>query len=92
MKCLLCNFTLSDSEDLKGHCIEFHKVDQDNQFFINLFKMQNVFCPRKYLRRDEFLLNHRFKVNHNFLVHFVAVRDTFEAKPLNYTRLAEIQI
>ena len=33
MKCLLYNFALNDSEDLKKHYIEFHKVDQDNQFF-----------------------------------------------------------
>ena len=84
MKCLLCNFVPNDSEDLKEHYMDFHKVDQDNQFFINLFKRQNnVFRPRKCLRHHEFLLNHRFKVNHNFLVHYAAGRDVFEKKPVN---------
>ena len=92
MKYLRSNFTLSDSEDLKEHYIDFHKVDLDNQFFINLFKRQNnVFSPRKCLRCNEFLLNHRFKVNHDFLVHYGAGRDAFEEKSLNYTRLGEIQ-
>ena len=84
MKCLLCIFVPNDSEDLKEHYMDFHKADQDNQFFIDLFKRQNnVFRPRKCLRRHEFLLNHRFKVNHNFLVHYAAGRDVFEKKPVN---------
>ena len=43
------------------------------------------------MRCDEFLLSHQFKVNHNFLVHYGAGRDAFEEKPVNYTRLGEIQ-
>ena len=92
MKCPRCDFVSNDSEDLKEHYIDFHKVDQDYQFFINLFKRQsNVFRPKKCLRRDEFLLNHHFKVNHNFLVHYDAGMDVFEEKPVSYTRLGEIQ-
>ena len=92
MKCLLWNFVSNGSEDLKKHYVDFHKVDQDNQFFISLLKRQNnVSCPRKYLRWNEFLLNHRFKVNHNFLAHHGAGRDVFEEKPVNYTHLGEIQ-
>ena len=92
MKCVLCNITSSDSEDLKEHCIDFHKANRDNQFFINLFKGQNnVLHPRKCLRCDEFLLNPQFKVNYNFLVHYGAGRDHFEEKLLNYKCLGEIQ-
>ena len=43
------------------------------------------------MRCDEFLLNHRFKVNHDFLVHYDAGRNAFEEKPVNYTSLGEIQ-
>ena len=43
------------------------------------------------MRYDEFLLNHQFKVNHNFLVHYGAGRDDFEEKPVQYTNLGEIQ-
>ena len=92
MKCLLCTCASNDSEDLKEHCIDVHKVDCDNQFFINLFKRQkNVFCQRKCLMYDEFLLNHQFKVNHDFLVHCGTGRDAFEEKPVNYMHLGEMQ-
>ena len=88
----MCNFTSSDSENLKEHYIDFHKVDRGNRFFINLFKRQNnVFHPRKCLRFDKFLFNQRFKVNHDFLVHYGAGRDAFEENPVNYTILGEIQ-
>ena len=86
MRCILCNFTPIDSQDLKDHYIDFHKVDRDNQFFINLFKRQNkVFRPKK------FLSNHQFIVNRDFLVHYGAGRDVFEGKPLNHTLPGEIQ-
>ena len=85
-------FVSNGSKDLKKHYVDLHKVDQENQSFINLFKRQNnVFCPRKCLRCDKFLLNHRFKVNHDFLAHYGPGRDVFEEKPVNYTRLGEIQ-
>ena len=67
-------------------------TNRDNQFFVNLFKKQNnIFCPRKCLRWLNFLLNHPFKVNNDFLVHYGAGRDPFEEKPLNYICLGEIQ-
>ena len=92
MRCLLCNFTLTDSEDVKEYYVDFHKVDRDNQLFTNLFQRQNnIFHQRKCLRCDEFLLNHRFKAKHDFLVHYGAGRDALEEKSLNYTRLGEIQ-
>ena len=43
------------------------------------------------MRCDEFLLNHQFKFNHDFLEHYGAGRDAFEEKPLNRTCLGEIQ-
>ena len=92
MKCLLYTFASSDSEDLKEHYTNFHKVDRNNQFFIYLFKRQNnIFRRRRCLMCGEFLLNHWFKVNQNFLVHYGAGRDTFDEKALNYARLGEIQ-
>lgn len=67
-------------------------MNPDNQFFINLFKTQNnVLHPKKCLRCDEFLLSHRFKVNHDFVVHYGAGRDAFEEKPVSYMHLGEIQ-
>ena len=67
-------------------------MNPDNQFFINLFKTQNnVFHPKKSLRCDEFLLNHWFKVNHDFLVHYGAGRNSLEEKALSYRRLGEVK-
>ena len=92
MKSILCNFKSNDSEDLKEHYIVFHEVDCKCRYFINLFMRQNkVFRLKKCLRYDEFLLNQRFKVNHDFLVHYGAGRDAFEEKSVNYTNLVEIK-
>ena len=92
MKCLLRKFISSNSEDLKEYYIDFHKVDRYYKFLIKLFKRQNnVFRPMKCLNCDKFLLNHRFKVNHDFLAHYSAGRDAFEEKPVNYINLGEIQ-
>ena len=67
-------------------------MEQDNQFFVNLFKrLNNAFRQRKCLRCDEFLLSHRFKVNHDFVVHYGAGRDAFEEKPVSYMHQGEIQ-
>ena len=67
-------------------------VDCDNQFFINLFKKQiNVFRPKRCLRCNEILLNHRSKVKHDFLVHYGVCRDTYEEKPVSFVRIGEIQ-
>ena len=64
-----------------------------NQFFINLFKGQNnVFRPKKCLRCDEFLLNHRFKVNNGFLVPYSADRDAFGEKPIDYKNLGDTKV
>ena len=34
-------FVSNGSKDLKKYYVDLHKVDQENQFFINLFKRQN---------------------------------------------------
>ena len=50
--------------------------------------MQNtIFRPRKCLRSNEILLNHPFKVNHDFLVHYSAGKDAYEEKPINFVRI-----
>ena len=78
MKCLLCNFQANDSNDVKKHYLDFHNVDRNNRFFIKQFQKQNnVFNGKKCLRCSEFLPNSRFKVNHDFLVHHDAGRNTF---------------
>ena len=92
MKCLLCNFQSNVLEDVKKHYIDFHNVDRNNHFFVNLFEMQNnVVHGKKCLKCNEFLPSSRFKVNHNFLAHYGAGKNVFEEKPANYTNLGEIR-
>ena len=92
MKCLLCYFQSNDLKDVKKHYIDFHNVDRNNHFFINLFKKQNdVFHGKKCLRYNEFSTSGRFKVNHDFLAHYHAGKSMFEEKPVNYTNLGKIR-
>ena len=92
MECLPCNFGSNYQNELKEHYIDLHNVDHDNKFFIKLLRKQNhVFGPRKCLRCNELLLNHRFEVNHKFLVHYGAGRDAYKEKPVNSVRIGEIQ-
>ena len=37
------------------------------------------------------LLNHRFKVNHDFLVHYGAGEDAYEEEPVSFVSIGEIQ-
>ena len=79
-------------DNIKKHYLEFHDIDRNNQFFIKLFKKQNsVFHGKKHLTCNEFLPSSRFKVSHDFLVHYDAVKNVFEEKPVNYTNPAGIQ-
>ena len=69
----------------------FINVDK-NKFFINLFiKGKNTFCGTKCLRCDEFVPSTRFKVVHDFFVHYGTGKNVFEEKPLVYTYIGEIQ-
>ena len=67
-KFLLCDFNSNYLiEQIKRHYIDIHKVDEKNEFFINLFKSsKNVFCGRKCLRCDEVLPTTYFKKAHDF--------------------------
>ena len=91
MKYLLCNFQSNESDEVKKHYLEFCNVDQNNQFFIKLFKKQSsVFHGKKCLRCSEFLPSSHFKANHDFLVHYEAGRNVFE-EPVNYTNFGEMR-
>ena len=92
MKCLLCNVELNNSVDVKKYYLEYHNVDQNNYFFVNLFKNQNsVFNGKKCLRCNEFLPSSLFKVYHDFLVHYDAGKNVFEEKAINYTNFDKIR-
>ena len=41
MKCLLCSLTFEDEKGLLERYISFHKIDESNWFFKNLFNIKN---------------------------------------------------
>ena len=40
MKCLLCSLKFDDEKELLNHYISFHKIDESNWFFKNLFNLK----------------------------------------------------
>ena len=89
MKCLLSDFESNFLESIRKHYLDFHNVNQNNQFLKKLFKKQNnVFHGKKCVRYNEFLPGSRYKAIHYFLAHSEAGKNVFEEKPLTYTALA----
>ena len=75
MKCLSCDFISNETNEVKNHYLNFHKVDRNNVFFKRLFEDQNnVFHERRCVRCNEFLPTTKFKSYHDFLKTIVQVR------------------
>ena len=82
MKCLRCDLFQS----LKSHFVDFHNIDENNQFFRKLFTKENVFFLRKCFRCDHFCINRRDEKSHNFLSHYqLGGRQPTEDQPLKKT-------
>ena len=63
MKFLLCSASFNNSEKLRQHYIEYHKINKGNKFFQELFqpsKKGSIF--RKCFRYGDFLSTEDFKV------------------------------
>ena len=83
MKCLLCNLSFSNQDELYEHYIQFHKIDKSNWFFKNLFDKKNLKILKKCLRCEEFIYDPNAKAEHDFLNHFSEGKEQpFENKPL----------
>ena len=83
MKCLYCDRSFADQQTLKNHYVDFHNVDENNDFFRKLFTRDNVSFRRKCFLCDYFCINRRDKKNHNFLSHYqLGGRQPTEDKPL----------
>ena len=84
MKCLLCNLSFSNQDELFEHYVQFHKIDKSNWFFKNLFNTKNFKRLKKCLRCEEFIYDSKSKAEHDFLNHFSEGKEQpFENKPLN---------
>ena len=92
MKCLLCSSNFDTEEDLVQHCVNYHKVDENNKFFQKIFQPQKKFpIFRKCLRCNDFIRTSSHKVKYDFLKHYDQGQDVaFEDKPLDIIRSPHI--
>ena len=91
MKCLLCSLNFDDEKGLLNHYISFHKIDESNWFFKNLFNVtKNSKILKKFLRCEDFIYDKQAKVEHDFLNHFSEGKDQpFESKPIETRTLKD---
>ena len=89
MKCLLCSLKFDDEKGLLNHNISFHKIDESNWFFKNLFNVKkNSKILKKCLRCEDFIYDKQAKVGHDFLNHFDKGKDQlFESKVIDIRTL-----
>ena len=68
MECLLCYFHFNDVNSGKNHYVRFHKFDDKNLYFLDLFEPDNIdnVCRICNVKFDTF----RKKKNHMFLYHY----------------------
>ena len=90
MKCLLCSSKFDDEKGLLEHYISFHKIDESNWFFKNLFGFENSKILKKCLRCNYFIYDKKAKVEHDFLNHFAEGKEQpFENKLLDIKTLRD---
>ena len=88
MRCLLCSLTFEDEKGLLEHYISFHKIDESNWFFKNLFNIKNSKIFKKCLRCENFSYDKKAKTEHDFLNHFPERKEQpFETKPIDIRTL-----
>ena len=93
MRCLLCSSTLENQEDLLGHYIDYHNVDENNWLPQKLFQIKNNTVLKRCVRCDEFLTTDKYKSVHNFLQHYDEGKNIpFEDKPIDILRFTGLTI
>ena len=93
MKCLLCEYKSNNVDDIRKHYIVYHKINERNFFFLQLFDSQNGLICRDCLRCHEFLTTKLFMTKHNFLKHYLdGERKTAEFKPIDIIKKQDITL
>ena len=88
MKWLLCSSTFEDEKGLLEHYISFHKIDESDWFFKNLFGIKSSKILKKCLRCEDFIYDKKAKAEHDFLNHFSEGKEQpFESKPIDIRTL-----
>ena len=93
MKCLLCDYKSNNVDDIRKHYIVYHKINERNFFFLQLFDNQNGLTCRDCLRCHEFLTTKLFMTKHNFLKHYLdGERKLAEFKPIDIIKKEDITL
>ena len=89
MKCLLCKFKAENNKGLKEHYINYHNVDEKNNYFNKLFANENdVLVGERCYKCNEFIPTLKYKKTHDFLKHYKDGKDiTFEEKPVTVVEI-----
>ena len=89
MRCLLCNYKAQNKAEIKKHYINFHNVDEKNNYFKKLFADKNdVFVGERCSKCNEFIPTSEYKKSHNFLKHCKDGKDlAFEEKPISIVEI-----
>ena len=89
MKCLLCNFKAKNREEIKKHYINFHNVDEKNDYFKRLLTAENdVLVGERCFKCNEFIPTLEYKKSHDFLKHYKNGRDVnFIEKPISVVEI-----
>ena len=89
MKCTLCKFKTSNEEELKNHYINFHNVDESNEYFKKImeFKEKDVLIGERCPKCNEFIPTLKYRNYHNFLKHYKDGKDFEEEKPLSIVEI-----
>ena len=85
MKCTLCKFKTSNEEELKNHYINFHNVDENNEYFKKIMQFQenDVLIGERCPKCNEFIPTLKYRNYHNFLKHYKDGKDFEEEKPIS---------
>ena len=93
MKCLLCDYISNTVDDIKKHYTSYHKINENNFFFRQLFLNQNGFVNCDCIRCHKFITTKKFMARHNFLKHYIdGERKPAEFKPIDIKRNQEVTI
>ena len=72
MECLVCDFKFSKDDNGKKHYIEYHGVNDQNAYFLDLFEPDTLERKRSHYRAN--FRACRMKKNHMFLYHYDRLR------------------
>ena len=89
MKCLLCKFKPENNKELKEHYLNYHNVDEKNNYFNKLFANENdVLVGERCYKCNEFIPTLKYKKTHDFLKHYKDGKViTFEEKPVTVVEI-----